>query len=534
MTRFLAAFLIWLGLSTAQAQIIGSLPYTLTNGTTADAGQVMANYAYIISQVNANAAKAGANSNITSIVGLTTPLAKGQGGSATYVGGTSTGTANVQAVATGITPAGFTLSAGNTVEFIAGYTNTGALTLAYNGTPATAVLKLSASGLIPLSGGEIVAGNPVVAFFDGTQFDLLTPYAFNLFGKVSTLSSNTTTDLGTSPTHIISISGATTITSFGSSAQTDYPLYLLTFSGSLTLTYNATSLILPGKVSIVTQANDSATAIYLGSGNWLVTSYTPFAVPPASMGLALASAMGFVQSNNASTPTTKVDLNVGNIIVTNSSNRGIAFSSPSTCTIDFTTTGAAGLDTGSLTTSTWYYTYYISNGAVLSCLGSLSATSPSMPSGYTFSMRVGAISTDGSSHFYNTLQKGKRAGYVTSGSGNTTAFPFTISGSTSGWTAFQVTGNAYGSPATATECIVELGTPATSNIAVAPSTHYNYGTLGSAAYENPAPVYLQVLASEVAATKTNILLESNSIYYQASVAGGHVDVVGWVDSVNTF
>jgi hypothetical protein len=252
------------------------------------------------------------------------------------------------------------------------------------------------------------------------------------------------------------------------------------------------------------------------------------------MGLTLASAKGFVQSNNVGVPTVRVDLSSSAVIVTNSSNYGVAFSSPPTCTIDFTTTGAAGLDTGSLTTSTWYYTYYISNGTVLSCLGSLSATSPSMPSGYTFSMRVGAISTDGSSHFYNTLQKGKRAGYVMSGSGNTTAFPFTISGSTSGWTAFQVTGNAYGSPATATECIVELGTPATSNIAVAPSTHYNYGTLGSAAYENPAPVYLQVLASEVAATKTNILLESNSIYYQASAAGGHVDVVGWVDSVNAF
>ena len=164
MTRFLAALLVWLGLSTAQAQIIGSLPYSLTNGTTADAGQVMANYAYIISQVNANAAKAGANSNITSILGLTTPLSKGQGGSATYVGGTSTGSANAQAVATGITPAGFTLSAGNTVEFIAGYTNTGSVALGINSTPATQIYKPSASGFIPLIGGEIVAGNPVIAY----------------------------------------------------------------------------------------------------------------------------------------------------------------------------------------------------------------------------------------------------------------------------------------------------------------------------------------------------------------------------------
>lgn len=34
--------------------IIGALPYTLTNGTTADANAVQANFAYIVSQVNAN------------------------------------------------------------------------------------------------------------------------------------------------------------------------------------------------------------------------------------------------------------------------------------------------------------------------------------------------------------------------------------------------------------------------------------------------------------------------------------------------
>ena len=34
--------------------IIGALPYTLTNGTTADANAVQANFTYIVSQVNAN------------------------------------------------------------------------------------------------------------------------------------------------------------------------------------------------------------------------------------------------------------------------------------------------------------------------------------------------------------------------------------------------------------------------------------------------------------------------------------------------
>jgi microcystin-dependent protein len=62
------------------SSIVGSLPYDLTNGTTADATQVMANYNTIVTDVNANGAESGANSSITSLSGLTTPLSVGQGG----------------------------------------------------------------------------------------------------------------------------------------------------------------------------------------------------------------------------------------------------------------------------------------------------------------------------------------------------------------------------------------------------------------------------------------------------------------------
>ena len=67
--------------------IIGALPSILTNGTTADATQVMGDFNFIVSQVNANAATAGANSNITSILGLTSPLALGQGGTGASTAG---------------------------------------------------------------------------------------------------------------------------------------------------------------------------------------------------------------------------------------------------------------------------------------------------------------------------------------------------------------------------------------------------------------------------------------------------------------
>lgn len=54
--------------------------YTLTNGTTANATQVMANFNNILSCANNNLAHNAANSDITSLSGLTTPLSAAQGG----------------------------------------------------------------------------------------------------------------------------------------------------------------------------------------------------------------------------------------------------------------------------------------------------------------------------------------------------------------------------------------------------------------------------------------------------------------------
>lgn len=70
--------------------IIGALPSILTNGTTADATQVMADFNFIVSQVNANAAAAGANSNITSLTGLTTPVSASLGGTGVSIANNNT------------------------------------------------------------------------------------------------------------------------------------------------------------------------------------------------------------------------------------------------------------------------------------------------------------------------------------------------------------------------------------------------------------------------------------------------------------
>lgn len=64
-------------------------PYTLTNGTTADATQVMSNFNNLLTCANGNLAHNGANSDITSLSGIATPLSTAQGGTGNTTGNPS-------------------------------------------------------------------------------------------------------------------------------------------------------------------------------------------------------------------------------------------------------------------------------------------------------------------------------------------------------------------------------------------------------------------------------------------------------------
>lgn len=71
--------------------------------------------------------------------------------------------------------------------------------------------------------------------------------------------------------------------------------------------------------------------------------------------------------------------------------------------------GAGGLDTGSEASSTWYYFYiiYDSTNLTVNGLFSLSASSPTLPTGYDYYRVVGAVRNNGSSNFINFFQAGE-------------------------------------------------------------------------------------------------------------------------------
>lgn len=93
------------------------------------------------------------------------------------------------------------------------------------------------------------------------------------YAKGSDLPSASSVDIGASGTSgFVDVTGTTTITSFGTARAGIRRA--VRFTGALTLTHNATSMILPGGASITTAANDVADMISLGSGNWICAGYS--------------------------------------------------------------------------------------------------------------------------------------------------------------------------------------------------------------------------------------------------------------------
>ena len=132
------------------------------------------------------------------------------------------------------------------------------------GTPTNGVFSTMALG------GATLGSNALAV--SGTT-NISSTLNFGGFAAEGTVVAAATTDLGTSTANRQSVTGNTTITGFGTTANS---YRIIRFTGTPLLTYNATSLITPTGGNIQVGVGDTAILTSDGSSNWTIVSYTPY------------------------------------------------------------------------------------------------------------------------------------------------------------------------------------------------------------------------------------------------------------------
>jgi hypothetical protein len=131
-------------------------------------------------------------------------------------------------------------------------------------------------------------------------------------------------------------------------------------------------------------------------------------------GVYVGNASGVSIKNNAGTPNSKIDCATGPTMMVDGSGNG-SFAASAAATIDLTVSGAAGgncLDTGVFAASQWYHIHQITNGTLIAFLASLSATAPTLPAGYTKSIRIGVMRSAAGPVLLQTNQAGRRTKFT--------------------------------------------------------------------------------------------------------------------------
>jgi hypothetical protein len=175
----------------------------------------------------------------------------------------------------------YVLTEGNNFEIGRGVWSSGAGTLTRTAIVNSMVGGVSGTSPINLLGGGVLAID--VAAEDLALF--LSAAGGTLTGAINwatapTLASAATVNIGAAASNYVIVSGTTTITAFDTIAQGAFRW--VRFSGALTLTYNATSLILPGSANYTTAAGDIALLMSEGGGSWRVMDYAPASGLPTS------------------------------------------------------------------------------------------------------------------------------------------------------------------------------------------------------------------------------------------------------------
>lgn len=181
-----------------------------------------------------------------------------------------------------LTGSGTTLSLGGALPFSRGFAavlangDTSFVVARKGGEMSVGIFTYSSAGAGSFAQTEVwysTNADAAVTFSSGTG-EIYIDVPARLFDHLNfaeiTVASAATTDIGAAQGARVAVSGTTGITSFGSAVN---KLRYVRFTGALTMTHHATSLILQGAVNRTTAAGDVGIYVSDASGNWREISY---------------------------------------------------------------------------------------------------------------------------------------------------------------------------------------------------------------------------------------------------------------------
>ncbi len=243
---------------------------------------------------------------------------------------------------------------------------------------------------------------------------------------------------------------------------------------------------------------------------------------PAAIQGAFQKLVGKWATNSTATWT------ANQVILANASNAPVLATSYS-CTINTAASIGAvtGLDAGSNAAQTFYNVYAIYNGATFSCEYSLSATAPTLVSGYTYFARIGTFYLDGSKNIRGFVQGGKTTHWIVGD--NLSALPTMASGSAGSvsaptWVAlalYTAGTSGYAPPAGGTVYLAFV--PTTNDVIAAPNNSYG----GNTSTTNPPPC---VEGGGVTYVCT-LGIEGANIYWASNASGAALQSYGYEDNL---
>jgi hypothetical protein len=320
--------------------------------------------------------------------------------------------------------------------------------------------------------------------------------------------------------------------------------------------------LVPATNSITSAMLQAASVLYAKIQNVtngrLLGNFSGAAAAPSEYALGSGLAVSGATLNNTALPPQGLFKNLSIKVATNttvavaaeavamSDGAGNYRTAAISATCDLGSNGAVNkLDAGTIAIDTWYYVWAISNGTTDGTLASTSSTAPTLPNGYTFKARIGAVRTiHASATLYGTWQLGRRAQYVV-GLAQTTGLPEVAKGplgtySTTAptWSAATVQGNSGQAaivPLTAGVaflvgiCGGYKGGTGGGGMQVAPSTSYGgyqNANAATAPFDNAGAG-----SSIVGAFSFSVILEATTVQVVLTNIGCGLVCEGWEDNL---